>query len=871
MKTGITSFSIIVILHLLTVPGVPVSAQITGSNDRPLPGALWLEPETDDFATIRQEVENYFQGRDKGRGSGYVQWKRWEFINEHRLTPDGKITNHAAMNWDAYIEYADQNAGRGMTSTNGSWYSLNITSWINAGSGYNPGLGRVNCIAFHPTDPQTLWIGLPSGGLWKTTDHGNTWIPLTDGLPSIGISGIVVDQSNTDIIYILTGDGDGGSTKTIGVLKSYNGGLTWNSTGLSYDVTDDKTGFKLIQHPTNYAVIWAVMTDGLWRTLDGGANWTRMYMGSFRDLEFKPGDPSIMYASTAYSFWRSANGGVNWTEITSGVPTGTSRIAIGVTPSQPGYVYLLCGPGGSSGNGTFKGVYNSYDSGLNFTLMSGTPNILGSSKTGDDDDDQSGYDLAIAVNRVNSSMLLCGGIDNWKSLDHGTNWSISSHWRITDMPPGIDYVHADIHALEINPLNNWLYCGSDGGLFWSDNFGNDWYDISSDLDPTQWYRIDDYDPDYNLIIGGTQDNGSNKYTGSSTMAHILGADGMDCAISHANSNIIYVSQQFGAFFKSTDGGNSFGSVKPSGSIGTWVTPLIMDPNNDNILYAGYSNVYRTDNGGMFWINKGSNGSRGLAMSKSNSSVIYAAGDYILQRSDNSGNSWSTISNGLPANQIITGIAVDPQDANQVWVTMDLFISGQKVYYTSNAAANPVVWSNISGSLPNTVVNCIATDDGLGTDDVLYIGTDIGVFYRDATLSDWMPYSNWLPVVRVFDLEINDTYDIIVAATYGRGLWRSDTYSACSPSWNLAGNAPPGQSYYQASNYITSTRVHNQGTGQVSVYKAADHIYLYPGFKVNSESGFKAILGPCGGGIPDFNQGVMTGTFAGPMPELLKEK
>jgi photosystem II stability/assembly factor-like uncharacterized protein len=849
MKNTIISIIALTLAVIFTVlNNSPVFAQFGQSSESGAPYSLWLSPDTDDFATIQQQVEDWFARRDKGRGSGYVQWKRWEFINENRLDANGKITHHAALNRKAYLNYLDNNSSRGVTSTNGSWYTLNITGWTNAGWGYNPGLGRVNCIEFHPTNTQTFWVGIPSGGLWRTTNHGATWIPLTDGLPSIGISGIVVDPSNTNIIYILTGDGDGGDTKTIGVLKSLNGGQTWNTTGLSYAVTDDKTGFKLIRHPANNNIIWAVMTDGLWRTLDGGVNWTNMRAGSYRDLEFKPGTPSTLYASSSNAFFRSVDDGVNWTQITSGLPSGSSRIAIGVTPNNANYIYLLCGPGGSGGNGSFKGVYRSTDSGVNFTFRSNTPNILGSSKTGDDDDDQSGYDLAIAVNRLDYGILMCGGINNWRSSDYGATWTISSHWRITDMPPGVDYVHADIHALDINPLNNRLYCGSDGGLFWSDNFGDDWYDISSDLDPTQWYRIADYEMNVDLLIGGTQDNGSNKYTGSSIMTHILGADGMDCAISHANSNTIYVSQQFGDFYKSTDGGNSFVQVKPAGSSGAWVTPLIMDPNNDNILYAGYSDVYRTADGGSSWTNLGSVGNRGLAMSKSNSSVIYAAGDFILQRSANSGSTWTTISSGLPSTQLITGIAVDPQDANQVWVTLDQFVAGQKVYYTANAAATTVIWNNITGTLPNTVMNCIVTDDGLGTDDVLYIGSDIGVFYTDASLNDWILYSNWLPVVLVFDLEINDLYNMIVAATYGRGLWRSETYSECGAVWNLAGDAPPGSSYYQASDYITSISVYNQGTGQQGVYKAMNYIKLNPGFKVNGGSKFRTVLGPCGGGF-----------------------
>lgn len=858
----IQAFLLLVFLYFTPA----VTGQLQQASEIAMPNAIWLEPQTDDFETIRQQAEAWFEGKEKGRGTGYKQWKRWEYFNERRLTPDGKVTNTSTKNWDAYMAYTNGAAGREITVTNGSWYTLGPVNWSNPWTGYNPGIGRVNCIAFHPTDPNTIWVGLPAGGLWKTTNHGTSWTSLTDGLPSIGVSGIVVNTSNTNIIYILTGDGDAGDTRSIGVLKTTNGGTTWFSTGLSYDVTDDVRGYKLIKHPTNNSILWAVMTNGLWRTTNSGADWTNMRTGSYRDLEFKPGDASIVYASSTSSFFRSVDGGDIWTTITSGLPTGETRIAIGVSPANSTYVYLLCGPGGSGGAGTFKGVYRSFDSGLNFGLKSTTPNILGGSNTGGGDGDQAWYDLSIAVSRTDVADMVTGGINIWRSLDFGSTWDIRSHWKTTAMPAGVDYVHADIHALEINPINNRLYVGCDGGIFWSDNFGTDWYDISSGLGPTQWYKISGFESNPSLIIGGTQDNGSNKYTGSTTITHMLGADGMDCAISHANSNTFFSMQQDGALFRSTNGGSSFSYIQPAGSTGSWVTPVLMDPTNANILYIGYSDVYRTANGGTIWTNLGSDGRGELAMGTNNTAVIYASVGSTLQRTANTGSSWTTISGGLPA-LTITGIAVDPQASNQVWVCVGGFSNGQKVYFTPDASASPVVWTNVTGSLPNTIMNCIVTDNGLGTDNVLYVGTDIGVFYRDATLSDWVPFSNWLPVVPVFDLEINNTSALITAGTFGRGLWRSQTYTSCVPSWTLSGGAAPGYSYYQASNFINSTRVFNEGIGQEGIFKAANQITLLPGFNVTGGSKFKAMLGACGAGIPGFDAGTISGTYAGPMPGI----
>ena len=692
-----------------------------------------------------------------------------------------------------------------------------------------------------------------------------TWIPLSDGLPAIGVSGIVIHPTDPDIIWILTGDGDAGDTKSIGVLKSTNGGVTWYTTGLSWDVTEGVRGYKLIMDPSNYNELWAVTDDGLYKTTNGGTTWAQMYAGSFRDLEFRPYNSNTMYLCTSSSFYRSIDGGNGWSLITSGLPTGENRICIGVTPGNTSYVYLLCGP--DTGVGTYKGVYRSTNSGLNFTTQSTTPNILGYSSTGMDDASQSHYDLAIAVHRSSYWYVMSGGINTWRSSNYGVSWSLMSMW---DTPAG-DYTHADIHALEINPLNNRLYCGSDGGIFYSDNFGGDWVDISSDLEPTQWYRIAGTPGNANLIIGGTQDEGSNKFTGSATITHMYGADGMDCMIDYNNNSIMYFSTQDGGLRKSTNGGNTSSYIAPT--YGDWVTPYMMHPTNPLIIYGGfYNGVWKSTDGGSNWTNTGGvTWAAELVHGVNNTNIIYATGGTYVVRSANGGSSWTTISGGLPGYSI-TGIEIDHQDANQVWVTLAGYGAGQKVYKTSNASAATVVWSNISGTLPNTVVNCIETDNN-GPDDAIYIGTDIGVFYRDATLGDWVPFSNWLPTVLVFDLVIHESQNYITAGTYGRGLWRSSTYTDCSTSWNLCCNGNPGYAYYQASDSITSTRVFNEGVGQEAIYKAANRVILRDGFNVTGGSKFKALLGPCGGGVPESEgaQGPVIGTYAGPMPELLNEE
>ncbi|MBW6459850.1 MAG: hypothetical protein K0B08_04685 [Bacteroidales bacterium] len=297
---------------------------------------------------------------------------------------------------------------------------------------------------------------------------------------------------------------------------------------------------------------------GLLKTANAGESWALVQYTAghhFHDVEFKPGDPTIMYACASTKFFRSTDTGDTWTEIVSGVPTNANRMAIGISPNNGSYVYLFAGP--CYATSTYVGTYRSTNSGVSFSVRSTSPNILGYSSTGNDDKDQSHYDHALVVSLTDAERIMTGGINCWSSNNGGTSWLLKSMWN---HPPGSTYTHADIHALEINPLNNNLYCGSDGGIFRSTDFGNNWTDLSAGLSITQIYRIAGYQPDVNFLTMGTQDNGSNKWTGGSDIFHMLGADGMDCMIDYSSGLTLYNSCQDGELYKCTTGGHMGGKT-----------------------------------------------------------------------------------------------------------------------------------------------------------------------------------------------------------------------------------------------------------------------------------------------------------------------
>jgi photosystem II stability/assembly factor-like uncharacterized protein len=400
--------------------------------------------------------------------------------------------------------------------------------------------------------------------------------------------------------------------------------------------------------------------------------------------------------------------------------------------------------------------------------MSSSPNILGGAPDGSGTGGQAWYDLSIAVSPSNANEVYVGGINIWKSTNGGSTWTLNAYWYYPE--PAYPYVHADIHSLDF--FGSTLWAGSDGGIFKTTNGGSTWTDLSAGLQTTQFYRIGGYPARHDLVYGGSQDNGTNRYDAGS-WTHVLGADGMECLVDYSNANIVYACIQNGGLRKSTNGGNNFSSIVNNISeAGAWVTPYVIHPTTPQTLFAGFVNVWKTVNSGSSWSTissfSGSN-LRSLAIAQSNSNYLYAATYTTIYKTTNGGTSWTNISTGLPTGSAaITYIAVSNTDPNKVWVTFSGYSSGNKVFASTDGGNS---WTNYSGTLPNLPANCIVYETG-SSNDAVYVGTDVGVYYRNSTLSDWQPFNTGLPNVIVDEMEIHAGTKKVRAGTYGRGLWES---------------------------------------------------------------------------------------------------
>jgi len=723
-------------------------------------------------------------------------YKRWEYFWEQRVNQvTGEFPKTTSA--DEYEKYKS-------SPKNSKRESDFAESWSNIGTntstGGYAGLGRINCVAFHPTDANIFWVGSPSGGIWKTTNAGTNWTILNNSMTTLGVSDIVIpgDYATSNTIYIATGDRDGGSmwslsggqsadNASIGVYKSTDGGATWNSTGLTYATSEQKLLYALRIHPSNTSILFASMydgnpsTSGIWKSTDAGVSWVKKTNNLWGDIEFKPGDPTIMYAvSNGYAqtyINRSTNSGETWTVASVANPGYRGEIA--VTPADPAVVYLLS----SNSAGGVKGIYKSTDSGVSFSVVNaGSPSgMLGYYTNGTGGSGgQGSYDLCIAVKPDNANTVFIGGITTWRSTNGGTTFTANTNWTSsgTYNLSGVPVVHADKHVLAYQS-STVLFEGNDGGIYKTTNNGTSWTDLSNGLNISQIYRIGVSQTSSSTVLNGLQDNGSKLYNGS--WSDVTGGDGMECIVDYSTTQYMYATYVQGTIYRSTNSGASFPATisanLPGGQrTGAWVTPYVMDPNNSSILFAGYDSVYKTINRGTSWtlVSQSlstANKLRSLAIAPSNSSVLYAADPVSMWKTTNGGGSnWTSVT--LPAiTDYVTYITVKNTDANTLWITVGGYTDGSKVYESTNGGTS---WTNISAGMPNLPVMCIVQNKRATDRNVLFAGTDVGVYVKDGS-SNWASYNNGLPNVVVTELEIyyGGSPDKLRAGTFGRGLWETN--------------------------------------------------------------------------------------------------
>ena len=681
------------------------------------------------------------------KGSGYKPFKRWENRWELQMDKSGYPLSNKILTeqWQAKNELQRN--------------SNDISNWQNVGP-YTQlsktGQGRVNVVAVDPSNPNTYYVGAPAGGIWKSTDAGTTWIPLSDNLPQIGVSGIAIDPNNSNTIYIATGDDDAIDTYSVGVMKSTDGGVTWNTTGLQF-LNSGESSHEIYIDPNNSNTLWVATSLGVFKTMDAGQNWNLVLAGFIRDLKIKPNDSSIVYAVTNDSFYRSSNGGNTFTEITSGMPNVSNRLAIDVTPANPNIVYLLS----ANGSNQFGGLYKSTNSGLSFIRTNEFDDIFQSS--------QSWYDMALTVSDTNENILFVGVLNVWKSINGGDNFIKINDWF---NPSQASYTHADIHFLRY--FNGNLFCGSDGGVYKSTNNGASFTELNEGLAISQFYRIANARQSAYKIAGGLQDNGGFGYSNNNWNQY-HGGDGMDCAVDPNNPNKYYGFTQNGGSLNVTfDGGVTGQGVVGAPENGNWITPMFI--NNLGELYAGFSRLYKLSpsnnwtpvSGNIF----GGNLNK-IEIAPNDVNTIFVSRYNNLYKSSDKGTAFSLVYTDI---DYISSIEINNDDASIIYLTTSNGEDG-KVLKSTNGGSSFV---DITGNLPSESKLIVKHVPHNPNNDI-YVGTSLGVYHTNDTMANWETFSTNLANVPVRDLEINILDKKLLAGTYGRGVWMSDIYIYTPPN------------------------------------------------------------------------------------------
>ena len=766
------------------------------------PSAPWMQNVTTaklGQATIDEQVEafnQYWSTRDKNvRGSGHKPFKRWEYHWRNYADNQGYIMSSDEF-WEAWRQKKQVIANRSSASRvlpASNWQPIGPFTHTNTGS-WSSGQGRVNIVHVDPSNSNTIYLGAPAGGIWKSINNGTTWTPLTDELPQIGVSGIAVDYSNSNVIYIATGDKDAGVSYSVGVYKSTDGGLTWGPTGTLGSSNPSRAGDILI-HPMNNQILWCATNNGIYKTTNAGNTWSQVQPGDFSqgNIRLKPGDPSTIYGVSDTSFYHSTDSGTTFTQVTSGLTLSSSRLLMDVSPANANYVYILS----ANTSGGFQGIYKSIDGGTTFTATNTTTDVFESN--------QSWYDLALAVSSTNAEEIYTGCLNVWKSTNGGTSLTKLNNWYSPSAP---SYTHADIHYLGFH--GNKLFCGSDGGIYVSQNNGINFTDLTEGAQIGQFYKIAVSTQSAAKLMGGLQDNGGYAYS-ANQWKNYYGADGMDTAIDPINSDKYYGFIQYGLnLYISNNAGNSRASNvnSPGGLEGNWVTPLVANAAGD--LFSGFDNLYKLS--GNSWVQQnttpiGSGNLERISIDPSNNNIMYVANGLELYKSTDLGITFTNVYNA-PSN--ITSIEIHSTDSNIVYLTTQ-GSTGQTLKSIDGGAT----FTNFSTGLPNIGKNVIIHQDR-NSNNPLYLGTSLGVYYRDDSMTSWQPFDANLPNVSVTDLEINLEDAKLIAATYGRGVWQTDIpVQIPANDIKLLTIISPGLNINCTPNVIPKIEVKNNGTNIIS--------------------------------------------------------
>jgi photosystem II stability/assembly factor-like uncharacterized protein len=721
----------------------------------------------------------------------------------------------------------------GFPLTTASWSALGPAPITNGQtSGSQPVSGRITGISTSPTDASTYYIATAGGGVWKTTNTGTSWTPLTDGQATLSMGAIAVAPSNANIIYAGTGEANNSADSNygLGILHSTNAGATWTLSQGPGNIfsTNGLTISKIAVDPTNPNIAYAAMGNvgnnkaflsgsGLYKSTDGGVTWANTTASidtfdSYSDVAINPDNPNILYTavgafygSSANGVWESTDAGASWSQLNLGSNGNFGRTSIALAPSNPSVIYATIAGSTSTTLAGVLAVDRSDDGGATWHNVTPSVNYMGG---------QGWYDQWVIVSPTDpATVFVAGAAGSFSAVLESTNsggaWSQIGQSSLAN---GSNGPHADHHGVAFTS-SGLLLDGDDGGIWRLDNpnpSNIQWTDINDSLNTIQFEGIALSPTNPALALGGSQDNGTERFTDSSGWTLTDGGDGGMVRFSRQNSNLVYRVSPIGSFGpanyfrKSTNAGASWSSAAsglpstgadengptggdfgPNGQTDpdqstNFYPPFAIDPNNDQRLILGSSDLYITTNGAAIWTNltfgkigwNTNTPTDAVAISSTNGgNTIYAAtggffaSSSVIHVSTDGGTTWST--RNLPANSgRVSDIQIDPNNDQIAYAVTSTFTgNGSHVWWTTNGGVN---WTNITGNLPNLPTWTLQIDSSKA--NTLYVGNDTRVYVTNNLGGSWSAMGTGLPPVQVFQLDLNTTYKTLGAGTHGRGMF-----------------------------------------------------------------------------------------------------
>ena len=724
----------------------------------------------------------------KGAFHALVQW------GLQRSYPDTRFPSEGYM-----AAFAERQAVAARTTEPG-------TFWEPMGPTNNG--GRTLAIAINQARPESIWIGSAGGGLWRSYEAGlnASWERVTMGFPVTSATTIAIAASDTNVVYVGTGevyryqDTRGGvmdrptrGSYGIGVLKSEDGGASWSHV-LDWSLNQERGVARIRVHPMDEDDVWAATTEGVYHSSDGGATWDNVNpVIMAMDVILHPTDPDIIISahgdqeSAGKGIYRSTNGGTTWSQLTSGVPDDfIGKIILDRHPTDMDIVYASVGDGITSSEGTATELIRTLDGGdtwstvttLNYGIYQGW------------------FAHYVGISPHDPDVVFLAGVPLYRSTDGGFN--------ATNVGGSI---HVDHHAIAFHPTEpDIVYFANDGGIYRSTDGGQTVFEgLNEGYTVMQFYNSTGHAATDSLVaIAGAQDNGTWLWTGSSSWAKVGFGDGSWTAIDPTDANIQYLSSQFLNMSRTLNMWGSSSGITPPGSGPTaFIAPFAIAPSEPTRIYAGRAHIYRSDsrgdsgtwtttNGGL---ELDGNAALAMAISPQDADVVYVttAPDRLssftpgqptgVHVTHNGGVNWTDVTGTLP-DRMFMDVAVDPTDSQTAYVTASGFGAGH-VFKTTNGGSS---WTDVTGTLPDAPTGAVAIDPAIPND--VYVGNDVGVFVSHDAGATWEGFNAGLPeAVMVTDLAISPMDRSLRVGTHGNGMWKRQLEHL--PVANEPGSTPRG--------------------------------------------------------------------------------